>query len=94
MIRKASDEEFDYLEASKEALNTSNVWILRLNDPRVSRWDMFIIILAIYNCFSIPFQTAFEPEIMESYGFLIFNTLIDLCFFLDIVVTFRTTFYD
>ena len=55
---------------------------------------MFIITLAFYNCFSIPFQTAFEPPIMENDYFLAFNTVIDFCFFFDIVLTFRTTYYD
>ena len=31
---------------------------------------------------------------MESAGFMVFNTCIDFCFFLDIILTFRTTFYD
>ena len=31
---------------------------------------------------------------MDSTYFLIFNTCIDLCFFADILITFRTTFYD
>ena len=68
--------------------------VLRQNDPRMSRWDLFIIILAFYNCFSIPFQTAFNPPVMDSVGFLVFNSCIDFCFFLDIVITFRTTYYD
>ena len=31
---------------------------------------------------------------MDSDSFLAFNTCIDFCFFLDIVFTFRTSFYD
>ena len=55
---------------------------------------MLVIVFAIYNCFSIPFEIAFEPIEMESANFFIGNTLIDLAFALDILIAFRTTFYD
>ena len=54
------------------------------------RWDTFVIILAIWNCFYIPFDIAFEPEtnlIIET-----LNGLIDLMFYCDIFFNFRTTF--
>lgn len=60
----------------------------------MTRWYLFIIILAFYNCFSIPFQTAFEPPIMDESSFLIFNSFIDICFCLDILFSFRTSFFD
>ena len=31
---------------------------------------------------------------MEGAAFTAFNTCIDFCFFLDVLLTFRTTFYD
>ena len=31
---------------------------------------------------------------MDSAGFTAFNTCIDFCFFFDILITFRTTYYD
>ena len=31
---------------------------------------------------------------MDSSSFLVFNSCIDICFFLDIIFTFRTSFYD
>lgn len=55
---------------------------------------MLVIVFAIFNCFSIPFEIAFEPPMMESAWFFILNTLIDLAFVADIVVAFRTSFYD
>ena len=50
--------------------------------------------LAIYNCFSIPFEIAYAPPEMDTNTFLIANTIIDLAFAADIMVAFRTTFYD
>jgi hypothetical protein len=69
-------------------------FMVRQNDPRKTLWDFFIIIVAIYNCFSIPFQIAFQPPELETATFEALNNIIDLCFILDIIVAFRTTFYD
>lgn len=68
--------------------------MLRQNEPRKTKWDLVIIFLAIYNSFQIPFEIAFDPEKMKSPGFIALNTTIDLVFLLDIIVNFRTTFYD
>lgn len=50
------------------------------------------MILAIFNCFSIPFQVAFEPEVMDTLEFRLSNNVIDILFFIDLIVNFRTTF--
>lgn len=55
---------------------------------------MLIIVFAIFNCFAIPFEIAFKPEFMEESWFLLLNYLIDLSFVADIIVAFKTTFYD
>ena len=50
--------------------------------------------MAIYNSFQIPFEIAFDPADMKLPGFTALNSLIDLVFLMDIIVNFRTTFYD
>jgi hypothetical protein len=52
------------------------------------------MILAMWNCFSIPFNVAFEPESMQSVYFLVINSIIDVLFLVDIIVNFRTTFFN
>lgn len=66
----------------------------RSNDKQRVNWDLFVMIIATWNCFSLPFDVAFEPPIMSSVGFTITNFIIDFCFLLDIIVMFRTTFFD
>ena len=68
--------------------------MLRQNDPQKTKWDLIIIFLAIYNSFQIPFEIAFDPEDMKLPAFYVVNSLIDFVFLLDIIVNFRTTFYD
>jgi hypothetical protein len=58
------------------------------------KWDMFIILLAIYNSISIPLSIAFEPKDMSTTGFQILDSCIDLIFLVDIIIAFRTTYID
>lgn len=50
------------------------------------------MILATWNSFSIPIEIAFEPDLAENTLYFAFNSCIDFIFFLDILVTFRTTY--
>lgn len=68
--------------------------MIRVNDLKKTRWDLFVILLAIWNVFSIPFEVAFAPVVMESAGFTVLNSIVDFVFLLDIIVQFRTTYYD
>ena len=76
------------------SLTTNLKLMIRLNNPNKTKWDIFIIVLAVYNSFQIPFEIAFEPEEMKSAKFFVFNTMIDLCFAFDIIVNFRTSYFD
>ena len=91
----SEDGTFQFIEEERHNTRDEKVsWMVRVNDPRKTRWDMIIIVFAIYNCFSIPFEIAFEPPIMETPTFFVVNTIVDLLFLADIFVAFRTTFYD
>ena len=68
--------------------------MFRANDNFKSKWDLLIMLSAIFNCFSIPFKVAYNPPFMNSQSFAILNYCVDFVFFLDILVTFRTAFID
>lgn len=55
---------------------------------------MFVILLAIYNSFSIPYNIAFKPPAFDSTFMDLFNGIIDGLFFVDIIISFRTTFIN
>ena len=65
--------------------------IIRYNGRFRLRWDLFIIILVIYNCISIPLEIAF-PVTGEDSSIVILGYLIDIAFASDIVFNFLTTF--
>ena len=39
--------------------------VVRINDKRKIYFEIFVIFLAIYNCFGIPFEICFKPPEME-----------------------------
>ena len=64
-------------------------------NPIKIKWDLFIILLAVYNCVSLPIELALVPPFMQDNAmFDRFNNIIDIIFFVDIVINFRTTFVN
>jgi hypothetical protein len=66
--------------------------VVRVSSKYRLRWDIIIIILAIYNSITIPLAIAFKPDFLESVTVAVLNAVIDLFFLVDIFVNFRTTY--
>lgn len=87
---------YDFVKKVPELLKRSGKEPLTfsINDERKTNWDLFVMILATYNCFEIPLGMAFNPKTLEKATFRALSPVIDLFFLIDIVVSFRTTFID
>ena len=81
-----------YLDKIQRDLLKNTKCLIRGHSKWKLRWDLIVMILAIYNCFSIPLEVSFQPDIMNSTLFFVVNSVIDTCFFLDLIINFRTTF--
>lgn len=57
------------------------------------KWDAFIIVLAVWNCFYVPFAVAFLSK-GENLALMLTAVVIDLAYFVDIIVYMRTTYID
>ena len=55
-------------------------------------WDLYVMLLAVYNCMSIPFEVAFDPD--EPLAYKIINYTCDISFAIDIILAFRTTYLN
>lgn len=55
-------------------------------------WDLTISILLLITCVTTPFDLAFAQEIDDIHWYNVFRNLIDLLFFIDIIVIFNTAF--
>lgn len=70
--------------------------VIRYNNKWRERWDIIIIVFAIYNCIELPLEIAyqwrkdFDKDDVSNY----LNHVIDSLFFIDILLNFRTTFIN
>jgi hypothetical protein len=68
-------------------------WYVFGHDTKLRlRWDLFIILLALWNCIYIPFDAAFGVK--ESVAIIVVDRIIDVFFFMDILFNFFTTFIN
>lgn len=68
--------------------------VIRQNNKWRQRWDVLIIIFAVYNCVELPLEVAYNyrasVDQMNISNYL--NHVIDFLFLLDIILNFFTTF--
>ena len=50
------------------------------------------MLMATWNCFSIPIEISLKPKVTDSLYYLLLNSVIDILFLVDILITFRTTY--
>lgn len=67
---------------------------LFISDPKRIRWDVCIIVFAIYNCFTAPYQVSFQLDVATPVYLDIIDTVIDLLFMVDIYLNFITSYID
>jgi hypothetical protein len=82
-----------YYREDEDAYKKGKCWI-SINQPGKTNWDLFIMILATYNCFQIPIEVAFSPESFKSFPVKFTNSMIDFLFLIDIIVSFRTSYIE
>lgn len=69
-------------------------YILPYDNPYVLRWELLIIFLACYNGIAIPFWVAFKNSALLNPGVIFIDIVIDIFFAFDIVLNFRTSYFD
>ena len=64
------------------------------NSKQKMKWDLFVMLCACWNCFQIPINVAFPGSVIDNIFTDIMNSFIDIFFFIDIIVNFRTTYMN
>ena len=75
----------------REIVVKTHTWMLHPNSRRRRIWDGITVCFVLYLCWMIPFQTAFGQQDAEL-GVASFHSILDMWFFLDILLNFRTGF--
>lgn len=68
--------------------------MFRYSDPILNKWDTFIIMIAIYNCFTLSFNIGFNPSFANHPIYITFDVILIFCYILDIIQSFITTYLD
>jgi hypothetical protein len=55
-------------------------------------WDWLILFLTFYTAIMVPFNVAFKNKSVDNLALLITDSLVDVIFFIDIMLNFHTTF--
>jgi len=55
-------------------------------------WDWIILLLTIYTAFCVPYNAAFKYKTMDDVPLLVVDSVVDVVFFVDIILNFHTTF--
>ena len=78
----------------KQKSKLKNKCIIRYHNNHRVNWDLFIIVLAIYNSIFLPLEIAFKPHFLQTDLIVLVNHMIDAIFGIDIFISFRTTYVD
>jgi hypothetical protein len=58
------------------------------------KWDIFVMSLAVYNSFAVPYEYCFKDEFFSLREVILAETIIDVIFLLDVIFMFFTSFVD
>lgn len=62
------------------------------NDTFYIYWDMWISFVLLISCMITPVNFAFQDELETVKWYVIFNNIIDLFFFLELIINFNSAF--
>ena len=52
LIKTSEDGTFQFIEEQRQVSSMiDRKWMIQLNNPLKTKWDIFIIVLAVYNSF-------------------------------------------
>ncbi|XP_071043422.1 potassium voltage-gated channel protein eag-like isoform X4 [Parasteatoda tepidariorum] len=55
-------------------------------------WDWVILCLTFYTAIMVPYNVAFKNKTSEDVSLLVLDSIVDVIFFIDIILNFHTTF--
>ena len=83
--------------ARKESIDVpeteaGDTWLFSPNTNYFRVWSLILMIILIYTALAVPYRLSFTSD--NDSDWLIVDTIIDVCFFIDILVTFNSSYYD
>jgi len=57
-----------------------------------AKWNWLILLLTFYTAVMVPYNVAFHNKTRDSPAILVIDSVVDVVFFVDILINFHTTF--
>eukprot|EP00903_Cladosiphon_okamuranus_P018054 g16615.t1 len=90
VLSHTQESDGDLLKAEDELPDGSPKFLIHPYDKRKVVWDLFVATLILYGCINIPLRIGFD--LPSSLGQIITDAFIDVCFLLDVILSFRTAY--
>ncbi len=55
-------------------------------------WDWVILLLTFYTSLLVPYHAAFRSKSLDDVPLLVVDSIVDVIFFIDIILNFHTTY--
>ena len=78
------------IQEDEELVEDTKTCVIMPDDKYKRRWNLWIGLLLLYTGIFVPLRVAFYDK--ASTGVIVMETIVDICFFVDIVLTFFTAF--
>lgn len=85
-------DDIMHLYSEAPVSNKEGKCIIMSNNPYKIVWDIFVLILALVVSIIVPTRLAFATS--ESGGWVVYYSITDALFFIDIIITFNTSVSD
>ncbi|CAK9035264.1 Potassium voltage-gated channel subfamily H member 6 (Ether-a-go-go-related gene potassium channel) (ERG) (Eag-related protein) (Ether-a-go-go-related protein) (Voltage-gated potassium channel subunit Kv11.2) [Durusdinium trenchii] len=90
-VMKKSEEGAFALSTEEEVRRR---WMISFRSCARLSWDIFLTFLLVYIATVLPFRLAFLIDDEAANTYRLIEVLVDVCFAVDILLTFRTTYCD
>ena len=74
--------------------NKKSKYIIHYKNKHKLLWDQFTGLLLLFVAIVLPYRTAFDSDNKPNIGWTITNSIINILFFFDVVITFFTIYKD
>lgn len=81
-------------KSQEKAMNENQKWMISFKDWRKQKWDIFILIFAIYNSIYVPYSITYDQD-HNGPNYVTQNVadiLVDVVFTIDIILMFFTSY--
>ena len=88
----AEEKYSEYIIAEEDQVDLAARWIIFPHRAEKINWDMIMAMLIVYSVAIIPYRICFN---MDAEGlFYVFDRMVDVLFALDMLLTFRTAYFQ